>query len=714
MLERERVVTGSVSRVLMRNCLATLLCLCVVEVSAAAAGLWSSQSMPPPGVLEPGLGLDSGGMGAWLPQAGADPSARLLIGLNLGALLGLWAYHLLLSLSLRDVLYLKYAGWILAVAAAQLSLTRFGTEFVWPPGDGWNHAALVAGVAAAALLGSLFTREYFATGRGARRADRLLAKAQRWLVAATLPSLLLPGSVGAAAVLATAVLGAWAAMVTVGFRRWQIGFPGARYFLLSWLGTALVVGGVPLHLVVGASTGWPLALVLAGSTGQLLMVSFALSDRVAAITHEKRRVRVALLKALRASEAQLDHRVKDRTAELEQAHRQLDKAMGVLQSRNRSLEKAKRATMALVAAACHELRQPAHALRMQVAAVSPRLPPALLESRLEAVRRCTAVLSDMLSVLLDLSLLRQRQYRPSMQPVHLDDLLDEVDQQFRPAAAEKNLSLDMQRCSLHVHSDPYLLRRMLFNVVSNAVKYTASGGIRVEAVHEGPMVRLCVADTGIGIPAGNLADVHRKFATLGADYAGEGLGIGLAVVYGAAKLLGHRVHLESSPALGTTATIELPFHSAAAPSVRQGGADDAAGPTARDATVAVLENDVEARQALLGLIASWGYHAVGAAHAEALLECLSTGERPAVELLVSDYHLGDGHDGLAAIAALRGVLHRPGLPALLVTGDMDDRLADRVEAVGAVGLLHKPVAPRRLRAAVESALASASVLRADQ
>ncbi len=372
-----------------------------------------------------------------------------------------------------------------------------------------------------------------------------------------------------------------------------------------------------------------------------------------------------------------------------------------LQQRNESLEDLNAKRTRLLAAACHDLRQPAHALGMLAETVSSTDAPAVLDSRLASIRRCCASLCDMLSMLMDLHRLEQGHYAPEIGPVALDTLLEEVELHFTIAAMQKGLSLKVRRCGAWVRTDPNLLRRIVFNLVSNAIRYTPRGRIGVDCRIVGDDVRLCVADTGIGIPRERLDDVFTEYVQLDRTGSADGLGIGLAIVKRAADLIGHRLHIESEPGRGTALSVDLPLHAGPPPSLTDGSTpEDHARPDPSQ-LIAIIENDRECREALHGLLASWGHTVVSGKDSDAVAAQLAPGTAPA--LVISDLHLGT-EDGFGAIDTLRRRAGDPRLQALLLTGDLDATVAERA-AASAVTLLHKPVQARRLRLAIGLALA---------
>lgn len=343
----------------------------------------------------------------------------------------------------------------------------------------------------------------------------------------------------------------------------------------------------------------------------------------------------------------------------------------------------------LLAAACHDLRQPAHAIGLLSEVLSYEALPAQAPS-VDELRRASAVLADMLDLMIDMTQLESDRYEPRIAPVPMDELLLEVQAQFARVAERKGLRLHIRTSrGLWAMTDRHLLRRMLFNLVSNAVKYTRQGLVQVHCEARPAGLRVSVEDTGVGIPPERQQDIFSEFVRLDAlREAEQGLGIGLSVVARAARLLGVRVELASAVGRGSTFSVTLP---AAAPGLA-GEATPAA--PARPLSIVLMEDDATIRSAMTALLRAQGhavrdYTALGplARAAEA------TSARP--DLVISDLHLAGGADGLDAIAQLRAFEGWSDVPALLLTGDLGAEVVARAAAADVV-IAYKPLSAQRL------------------
>jgi len=377
-----------------------------------------------------------------------------------------------------------------------------------------------------------------------------------------------------------------------------------------------------------------------------------------------------------------------------------------LAQRNEALERANRSKTGLLAAASHDLRQPVHALGVLSELMDERDPNGV-DKRMPTVRCAVNALGEMLTQLLDFNRLELGLYVVRPQPVAVDALLREVHATIAAQAEARGLALTLASQPLVARTDALLLRRMLFNLATNALKFTREGQVAMSLALVRGEVVLTVADSGIGIERARLTDVFQEYARLPGRLEGEegeeGLGLGLSIVAKGAALLGHRVAVGSELGRGTcfTVTLGVPLPASAlqpAPAI-----DTAALPAA---IVAVLENDPLVLQGLADTLRVWGLRPVSAGALAQLRAQLPADAAPA--LLLSDLHLGGTTDGLGAIRQLREVWGRPGLPAILVTGDLDSGLHLRAREAGA-WLAHKPLRPARLRELVTRALADGTV-----
>jgi CheY-like chemotaxis protein len=286
--------------------------------------------------------------------------------------------------------------------------------------------------------------------------------------------------------------------------------------------------------------------------------------------------------------------------------------------------------------------------------------------------------------------------RPEMADFRIDELLHRLEVEFAPLAREKSLDLVFMPCSLAVRSDRRLLRRLLQNLVSNAIKYTQSGRVLIGCRRRSHGLRIEVYDTGIGIPHAKRRAVFKEFHRLdqGARVA-RGVGLGLSIVERIARVLDCEVKLKSNVGRGSRFSIEVPradiVAKPALPTIARVAPGRLAG-----TVVLCIDNERAILDGMETLLGGWGCRVLKAADlAAALAETEATGIHP--DGLLVDYHL-DGGNGVAVIAELRRRLDRD-LPAILITADRSLHVREEAHATG-VHVLNKPIKPASLRALV--------------
>jgi signal transduction histidine kinase len=378
-----------------------------------------------------------------------------------------------------------------------------------------------------------------------------------------------------------------------------------------------------------------------------------------------------------------------------------------VEERTRQLELANLAKSRFLAAASHDLRQPLHALGLFVAQLHGRV---RANDRRRIVARIDAALSamnELFNALLDISKLDAGVLTPSITEFPVAKLLDRVETTFTGTAREKGLSLRVISSSAWVRSDFILLERIVFNLVSNAVRYTSSGGLVVGCRNRGVNLHIEVWDSGPGVPQDQQQNIFGEFYRLGAP--GAGLGLGLAIVDRLCRLLDHSVRLTSILGKGSCFSITVP-RVAARPEIGESPTPAHPSMDASDRKLVVLIDDNPlVLEGMCGLFRSWGYHLLVAGTDDEALAGVADRDRPP-DLIVSDYHLSGGKTGIEVIEGLRRTLSAE-IPAFLVSGDTNPELLRQARASG-YHLLHKPVDPMKLRAMVSYVLREQQVARA--
>lgn len=387
----------------------------------------------------------------------------------------------------------------------------------------------------------------------------------------------------------------------------------------------------------------------------------------------------------------LEQRVRERTEELVRLNEELARAKAEAEEANLSKTR-------FLAAASHDLLQPLNAARLYATSLANKMHGAA-EDEMHLARHVDASLDavqEILTALLDISRLDAKAMLPEVSQFRLDEILNQLRLEFGPLAAEKGLQLRFVPCSLTVVSDRRLLRRLVQNLISNAIKYTPDGRILVGVRRKGPVAQLCVYDTGIGIPVHKQRDIFREFERLEpAVKTARGVGLGLSIVERLSRVLGHPVALDSGSGKGSLFKVDILRGKAALPMQPAAQAFAAASPASLGGmSVAVIDNEPDVLNGMRLLLEDWGCRCFTGANCADVLTALIEAQ-VAPEAVIADYHL-DEEDGIAAITALRETFGAD-LPAILVTADHSRDLADRAPQL-AIKLLNKPLRPARLRA----------------
>ncbi len=362
-------------------------------------------------------------------------------------------------------------------------------------------------------------------------------------------------------------------------------------------------------------------------------------------------------------------------------------------------EAANRAKTRFLAAASHDLRQPTHTLSIFGAALSMR---PLDESSREIVRHMnTAVqtLASQLDALLDISKLDAGVVSVNRAPVGLRGFLERLHAEIQPAAQQKGLRVSLE-CAQDgmVDTDPMLLERILRNLLDNAVKYTASGSIRLEARRRNGGFVLTVADSGRGIPEAEQVRVFEEFYQLDNPERDRtrGLGLGLAIVKRLADLLALQMEMTSVPGQGTAFTLVVP---AALHRLQPPPGSAPARVSLAALHVLVVDDEAEIRLGMKTLLEAMGCRAT---LAEGTEQALAAARSARPDLMLVDLRLRDMDNGINTVRAVRALY--PNVPALLISGDIATERLREAEDAG-IALLHKPVPAETLKRAIAEAVA---------
>jgi len=414
-------------------------------------------------------------------------------------------------------------------------------------------------------------------------------------------------------------------------------------------------------------------------------------------------------RTLREAAETLERRVAERTRALEAEVAERRVVEGQLLAAKIAAEVANRSKTIFLAAASHDLLQPLNAARLFVAALSERR----LALPTRALVRQTGVALDsveeLLEALFEISRLDAGAVKPEIGSIEIDRMLGALRIEFATPAKQAGLNLRIPDSGLWVQSDVRMLRRILQNFVSNALRYTRQGEVVVEVTAHDGFARIAVNDTGRGIAPEHFATIFEEFRRLSHDRGPAGNGLGLAIVKRASEALGHRVEVSSVPGEGSQFAVWVPLGERlreASPVARgRERHEDVGG----GGSVLILDNDPAILQGMEALLERWSYRVLTAPSLDALTARIAQGQITSGQiaqgappaswppaLIIADYHLDDGQLGDDAIAALRDRLGTR-TPALIISADRSEEVKAKVQGAG-LAMLHKPVKPAQLRA----------------
>ncbi|MFM9942571.1 MAG: NahK/ErcS family hybrid sensor histidine kinase/response regulator [Hyphomicrobiaceae bacterium] len=397
--------------------------------------------------------------------------------------------------------------------------------------------------------------------------------------------------------------------------------------------------------------------------------------------------RMAAARALERANETLERRVAERTAELLDVNQALKAAKA-------KADEASQDKTRFLAAASHDILQPLNAARLYASSLAERQPHGTEGQLARNVDASLEAVEEIIGALLDISRLDAGQLKPEIGPVSLAETLEEMRIEFTPMAREKGLELRFVPTETWVLADRRLLRRVLQNLISNALKYTRQGRVLVGCRRAAGHLDILVLDTGPGIPNRKQAIIFKEFQRLEETAAEvQGLGLGLSIVERICRVLDAPILLRSTPGRGTTFGIRLP---ASVPGVLRKRQEPPL-PLAADLgglQVLCIDNEPQVLAGMATLLAGWGVSTSLAASAGEALRAPNLGHQ-IPDVILADYHL-DGTTGLAAVTTLRQA-YGAAIPAVIITADHTAEVQRAIRDAG-LAQLRKPLKAAMLRA----------------
>ena len=385
------------------------------------------------------------------------------------------------------------------------------------------------------------------------------------------------------------------------------------------------------------------------------------------------------IRAIKTANETLEQRVLERTLELEDA-------LAVAERANASKSR-------FVAAASHDLLQPLSAAKLYIASLDNASSDERARDIIGKAGRALNSVENILEALLDISKLDSGRASFNIGAVSLGVILDQLRDEFSPVAAQKKLDLRFVKTNAVVQSDATYLRRILQNLIGNALRYTDAGKVLVGVRQNKSSVRVEVWDTGPGIPDDKQNIIFGEFQRLNASAsAAEGMGLGLAIVERACSLLNHPLRVESKVGVGTGFLVEIPrtVRSVQHPNQKQEYNIQTIEP---NLVALLIENDVELQGALTITMEQWGIDVLPVLSGSEAISLLH--EIDIVpDVILADYQLDLGETGTDAIRQLWSIYGR--IPAALITANRTQQVMQDCQKSG-IELMYKPISSENLR-----------------
>ena len=386
--------------------------------------------------------------------------------------------------------------------------------------------------------------------------------------------------------------------------------------------------------------------------------------------------------AMQASQSELEGRIEQATHELKA---QMEAAESANQAKSRFL-----------AAASHDLRQPLHAIELFAAALRRRARGRETRELSERLEQAIGSMDSLFNSLLDVYRLDAGVLQTRTQVFPVQELFRSLDAEFRGDAAVRGLRLRIVPSQKLAHSDPLLLRRILGNLISNALRYTRQGAVMVACRSDSAGLRLEVRDSGPGIDPAEQEHIFEEFHRLGGSQErdSKGQGLGLAIVARTAALLQTRVQVRSAPGRGAVFSIAIP--SAQREAIADSGFRGSE-PALRASPLAiiVIDDDTLVLQSTQAVLRDWFVNVMTARNLPEARSAVLRIREGAI-LVLCDMWLSDRENGIEALAALKAEF-AGSLYGVIITGDARAETLGLIREAG-YPILHKPVSAARLRA----------------
>lgn len=418
-------------------------------------------------------------------------------------------------------------------------------------------------------------------------------------------------------------------------------------------------------------------------------------------------------RALTETNETLEQRVRERTHALSVVNKELRKENTIRSLMEDELRQAKSdaddanlGKTRFLASASHDLLQPLNAARLFTSALAQQSHSDETRQLVENLNGSLTAAEELITAILDISKLDAGALEPSITDFSVEDMLNALSTEYTAVAERKALKFSCRKCDLVVRSDQQLLRRIVQNFLSNAVRYTQKGKILLGCRRRKNMLRIEVWDTGVGIAEDKISEVFEEFRRIDNPKHSQvqGLGLGLAITDRIAKMLSHRLNVRSWPTKGTVFSVEVPLGDATKavkPKPEKRGWIRSKG--LNGIQVLVIDNEPKILEGMSALLNGWGCEVKTALSGKEAVAEVENNFQP--EIILADYHLSETHTGIMALNEIQPLLDAA-VPAIVITADRTDEVKAEIDNSGAQ-LLTKPIRPAALRAMINKTIANA-------
>lgn len=366
----------------------------------------------------------------------------------------------------------------------------------------------------------------------------------------------------------------------------------------------------------------------------------------------------------------LEGEVRARTQDLQRTLGELSLVNDKLEAATAIADEANRAKTRFLAAASHDVLQPLNAAKLFLGTLETTDLDARQQRITGRVRTAFNSVEALLGALLDISKLDSAGASAEVSTFSIAQILDPIAVEFAPIAEEKDIRFSTVPSSVLVHSDPSHLRRILQNLVSNAVRYCESGRVVLGCRRRGTDLRIEVFDTGPGIAEDDIPSIFREFYRLKSSAAtsAQGMGLGLAIVERACRLLNHPLEIQSTPGIGSRFTVSVPVAENTIGLRMRQNAPALADVQAFDGVIAlVLGSQDDVREPLVRTLEHWGASVIAVTTPQSAIHASEQLGLPPDAILICDA-LEDPTEHADALCHIRDV-YQSAVPAVFLGQD---------------------------------------------